>query len=200
MKHKALLLSAYVLVALAQLFVPYQMISKEADYALSGREFQFRIRHNRTDGYRGGYSGSTVQGKFIWLQFEENQFRVSDRKEWELGQTVYVTFTTDSMGYAAVRDVTKTRPATSDWVKAKAFMNNRDTTILSLVYPFNNYYIEDKDTRDIDTAFTRKMNDPVSSICLKVNIKENQFIVNDLMVDSLTFKEFVKKIREKKHN
>ena len=201
MKHKTLLLSAFVLVALAQLFVPYQMISKEADYASSGREFQFRIRHNRPDGFRGGYSGSSVQGKYIWLQFEQDQFKIANGKGWEPGQIVYVSFSSDSLGNAKILAVSKTKPvATGDWVKARAFMNNRDTRLLHLNYPFNNFYIEDKDTRDIDSAFTKKMNDSLSAICLKVSIRENQFLVNDLVVDSLSFKDFVKKIREKKSN
>jgi hypothetical protein len=201
MKHKTLILSAFVLVALAQLFVPYQMISKEAGYASSGREFQFRIRHNRPDDFRRGNTGSSIQGKYIWFQLEQDKWKVTDKKAWDAGQTVYVSFTSDNLGYAMPLEVTKTKPVSTDsWVKAGAYLNRKDSSTLHLIYPFNNYYLEDNTTKEIESALTRKLNDSLSTFCLKVSIRENQFMVNDLVVDSLSFKDFVKKIREKKSN
>jgi hypothetical protein len=85
-------------------------------------------------------------------------------------------------------------------VKARVFINNRDTNLLHLNYNFNIYDIEDKDISAVDSAFTRKMNDSASTICLKIKVKENQFSVNDLVVDSLSFKDFVKGIIEKRGN
>jgi hypothetical protein len=198
MNHKRLLLTALILVVMAQLFVPFQMISKQADYASSGTEFQFRIRHNRPNGYMGGFSGSSMQGKYIWLPLEQDRFKVAGKKDWNYVQAVFVSFTKDSLGNAKILSVGKTKPSGSDWIKAKSFLTDRDSTVLHLSYPFSNYFIADKDTRDIDSAYTKKMNDSLSAISLKVKIKDNQFIVNDLMVDSLTFKEFVKKIRDKR--
>ena len=107
---------------------------------------------------------------------------------------------TDDSGNALILSVGKTKPAGSDWVKAKAFLNYKDSSSLKINYPFSNYYIEDQDTRDIDAAFTRKLRDSTSTLCLKVNIKDNQFIVRDLTVDSLTFKDFVKKVRSRRNS
>jgi uncharacterized membrane-anchored protein len=201
MKHKSLLLLAFVFVAAIQLFIPIQMISKQAGFAVSGKDFIFRVKHNTPEDFRRGNTGSSIQGKYIWLQFEEEKLKVNDKKEWDSGQTVYVSFATDSLGYAKILSVTKTKPVTgNDWMKAGAYLNRKDSSNLHLNYRFNSYYVEDNNTKDIDSALTRRLDNPLSTICLKVSIRENQFLVKDLVVDSLPFKEFVKKVREKKSN
>ncbi len=201
MNRKSLLLIAFICVAAIQLFVPIQMISKQADFAVSGQEFQFKIRHNRPNAFRGMNTGATIQGKFIWVQFEQDQLKVEDKKAWDAGQVVYVSFASDSLGYAKILSVTKTKPFDKkSWVKARAFVNRKDSSTVHLNYPFNNYYIEDSSTKDIDSVLTRKLDDSLSTISLKVSIRENQFLVKDLVVDSLSFRDFVKKIRNKKSN
>jgi hypothetical protein len=202
MKHKNLLLVAFALVALAQLLVPTLMISYKADYALKGKEFIFKVRHNRT--------GSSIRGNYLWLQFEADKFKVKDRKEWENSQSVFVTFDTDSLGYACVKEVTKERPVgTEDWLKVKAFLNVRDSignrwvgprgmldrenyNFLRLSYPFSNYLTENTKARESGRIFQKAMNDTLKTISLKVHIRENQYAVGNLMVDSVRYSDFVK--------
>lgn len=205
MKPKSLLIAAFALVALAQLLVPTLMISSKADYALKGNEFTFKVRHNRT--------GYTVRGNNLWLQFEADKFRVLDKKDWENSQSVYVTFERDSLGYAFVKEVSKEQPlSTEDWLKVKAFLNVRDSVnntrvgarrfrdqidynFLRLSYPFSNFFTESKESNEAAKEFLRTMNDTLKTISLKVHIRENQFLVGDLSVDSLKFSDFVKKVK-----
>lgn len=190
MKPKTLLYVAFALVALAQLFVPCLMISTKADIALAGKEFQFKIDNN--------HSGSSINGNYLWFRFEANKYKVTDKKDWERSQSVYVTFIKDSLGFAKIQSVSKKQPVNNnDWVKARAFLNYKDSSSLQLTYPFNNYYIENTNLRDIEKIVTKKLNDSLRIISLKVNIKENQFLVKDLMVDGLTFKEFVKGLKKR---
>lgn len=190
MKTKNILYLAFALVALAQLLVPGLMISSLADKALTGREFQFKVEKNR--------SGSSIHGNYIWFRFEADQFRVADKKEWESTRSVYVSFTKDSLGFAKIESVSKVKPVNStNWVKARSYLNYKDSAMLQLTYPFNNYYIEDTNLKDIQKIVSKKLNDSLRVISLKVNIRENQFMVNNLMVDSLSFKEFVKGLSKK---
>ena len=200
MKHKKLMLGLFVLVAITQLFLPFNMIRTQSTDVQTGTEFKFKLRHNKPGAFNRGNTGASLEGKYIWMQFEENKYRVTDTKEWKFNQVVHVTFTTDSLGFARIQSVSKSRPAAGiNYVKARAFRNDRDTCLFFLQYPFNNYYIEDKDTRDIDDAFTKKMNDTLATNYLQVKIKENHFFVSDLVIDSLSFREFVKKVRKEKY-
>jgi len=200
MKHKKLMLGLLVLVALTQMFLPFNMIRTQSADVQTGPEFKFKIRHNKPGAFNRRNTGATLEGKYIWMQFEENKYRVADKNEWEFNQVVHVTFTTDSLGFAGIQSVSKSRPADGiNYVKARAFRNDRDSCLFFLQYPFNQYYIEDKDTRDIDEAFTKKMNDSLTTNYLLVKIKENHFLVSDLVIDNLSFKEFVKKVRANKN-
>ena len=202
MKLKIVLIVAFAIVAMAQLLVPTLMISRQVSIAMTGNEFKFKVRHNGR--------GVSIRGNFIWLQFEADKFKIEDKKDWENSQSVFVTFDKDSLGFAKVKEVTKEKPQNSnDWIKAKAFLNVRDSTInkrtssrsfinyidynyLQLNYPFNNYMIEDTDSKDLRSNINKAMNDTLRNITLSVKIRENQFLAGDLKFDSVSFKNFVK--------
>lgn len=203
MKPKILLIAAFAVVALAQLLVPYRMISHQADFALSGNEFIFKVRHNGPK-----YS---IRGNHLWLRFEAERFVVKDKNEWENSQSVFVTIEKDSLGFARIADVSKKKPDSKNWLKAKAFLHQKNSTrrdslaarfldsykdscYLQLTYPFNNFYIGDTNTKDQEKIFIDKMNNQQSCITLQVYIRENQFVAEELMVDSVSFREYVKGI------
>jgi len=206
MKLKIVLIVAFAIVAMAQLLVPTLMISRQVDIAMTGNEFKFKVRHNGR--------GATIRGNFIWLQFEADKFKIEDKKDWENSQSVFVTFDKDSLGFAKVKEVTKEKPQNSnDWVKAKALLNVRDSTrnksarfrsftnyvdysYLQLNYPFNNYIIEDTSSKDLGRNINKAMNDTLRSITLTVKIRENQFLAGDLKLDSVSFKDFVKGLKQ----
>jgi hypothetical protein len=187
MKRNKMMFVAFAVVAMAQLFVPGWMISTMADIAKTGNEFNFKVSHNR--------AGASLQGSYIWLSFEANKFKV-DKKDWDNNQSVFVIFDKDSEGFARVKSVTKEKPAgTNDWVKAMAYLNRKDSSFLRLTYPFSNYYVPNANTSEAEKAFDKAMNDSFKTITLKINIRENQFLAGDLMVDSVKVSEFLKGIK-----
>ena len=187
MNAKKLIYSTFALAVIAQLFVPCLMISSKADIALTGKEFRFKVVNN--------HAGTSINGNYLWFRFVEDKYKVANKKEWERSQAVYVRFDTDTLGFARIQSVSKHQPADSfDWVKARAFLNFKDSTALQLLYPFNNYYVENANLKEIEEMASNKLNDSTRVISLKVRIRENQFIVRDLMVDGVSFKDFVKQI------
>ena len=190
MNPKRLSFIAFILVALAQLFVPWQMISKQAGIAGTGTEFKFKtgLKANRENNL----TGSSLRGKYIWLQFAEDHIKITDKKEWQVNQSAYVLFSRDSAGFAKIKSVTKLKPInSSDWVRARVMLNRKDSTSIRIIYPFNNYYIEDTDQKDIDSIIKKELNDSLKINYLKVRIKENQFLVSDLMINGVPFKKLV---------
>lgn len=190
MKPNKLLLSVFILVAIAQLFVPWQMISKHVGYADKGSEFKFKTsgKFNSANNRAGAF----VAGKFIRLHFEEDHIKISDKKEWESNHGAYVLFNQDSAGFAKIKSVTKEKPEnSSDWIRATVWCDWKDTTSLILAYPFNNYNIEDRNHKGIDSIVKYGLNDSLKVNYLKIKIRENQFLVNDLWIDGKPFKEIV---------
>ena len=194
MKPKKLLFSAFILVCLAQLFVPWQMIRQQPNFAAPGAEFKFKIDSKLNEG--SNHTGASIRGKFIWLEFEQARLKITDKKVWEPDEGVFVLFTRDSLGFAKIESVTKTKPVNNvDWVRARVWINWRDTTTLHINYPFNQYYIKDTNPNDVETIIKNGLNDSLKFNYLSVKIRENQFQVEDLIINEVSFKEMMKNIR-----
>lgn len=190
MKAKALLLTAFTLVALAQLFVPYQMIRTLAGFAETGTEFKFKTENRFNPNFNG--IGSDLSGKYIWLKFREDHFKIADKKDWENIRNAYVEFTTDSIGFAKIQSVVTIRPISSnDWVRARVNIHWKDSTRLEILYPFNNYYIQDTQNKKVESVIKNGLCDTLKTNFLKIKIKENQFIIEDLIIDGVPFKEMI---------
>jgi len=189
MKPKIKMITAFVLVALAQLLVPTYMVKFQADKALSGNEFNFKVSHGRT--------ANSLQGKYIWLNFEASKYKIADKNSWENNHSVFVTFEKDSAGYAKITEVTNEKPLNSrDWVKASAFRIHNDSSSLRITYPFSNYYIPDGDSKEVQRHFNLAMHDSMKTISLKVHINENQFLAGELLMDGVSFSEVLNRLKK----
>jgi hypothetical protein len=190
MKHKTLLLTAFILVAVAQLFVPYQMISKQAGYAETGTEFKFKTDNRVNPNFNG--IGSDLSGKFIWLKFREDHIKIADKKDWENIRNAYVEFTTDSAGFAKILSVSIKKPISHDWVRTSVNVDWKDSTRLQVSYAFSPYYIRDTQKDKVESVIKNGLCDTLKTNFLRIKIKENQFVVVDLMVDGVPFKEMIR--------
>ncbi len=197
MKSRKLLFSAFIVVALAQLFVPWQMISEQPKFAETGVEYKFKIDSKAKSD--NNWAGASIRGKYIWLKFEEDQIKIADKKEWENFQSAYVLLTHDSAGFAKIESATKTKPQNSiEWIRAKTWVHWKDTTTLHLEYPFNMYYFKDTSPKEIESILKNGLSDSLKVNYLSVKIRENQFFVNDLIIDGISFKEMMDKVKKSK--
>jgi len=199
MKTKKLIISAFIVIAIAQLFVPWQMISQQPKLAETGVEFKFKIDSKAKSD--NNWAGASIRGKYIWLKFEEDQMEIVNKKEWEQIQSAYVLFTKDSLGFAKIEAVTKTRPPNSiEWVKARTWVHWKDSTSLHLEYPFNMYYFKDANPKEVESIIKNGLNDSLKVNYLSVKIRENQFFVNDLIIDGISFKERIEGTKKQGKN
>jgi len=190
MKTSRLIISAFILVALAQLFVPLQMISEQAGFAETGMEFKFKTDNRFNPDFNG--ISSDLNGKFIWLKFREDHIKITDKKYWEKIRNAYVIFTTDSDGFAKIKSVVTLKPGdTPNWVRARVNVNWKDSTRLNLYYPFNNFYIQDTKIKKVESIIKNSLCDTLKTNYLKIKIKENQFTAGELILNGVPFKELI---------
>ena len=75
MKNKNIIIILFLLVALAQLFVPAQMIYNQEDILDTGKLVKFQCEPiDPNDPFRG---------KYITLNFKENRIKVKNFKNWK---------------------------------------------------------------------------------------------------------------------
>ena len=102
MKNKNTLIILFLFVAMAQLFVPAQMIYNQEDILNTGKIIKFQCEPiDPNDPFRG---------KFITLNFKESGIKVKNLKGWNRNETVFAKIETSKDGFAKIKSISKTEP------------------------------------------------------------------------------------------
>lgn len=190
MKNNKLILIAFILVALAQLYVPAKMILGREDILSTGKEYKFKTAPIDP--------GDPFRGKYIILRFDENTIEIQDEAEWEEGETIYVFLSEDNNGFVKISSVSKEEPpASQDFLKAKAgnvFGNGSKKLVID--YPFDRYYMEESKAYEAELTYQRSQADTNQVAYALVSIKEGEAVLKDVLIDGVPIREVVMKERE----
>jgi uncharacterized membrane-anchored protein len=187
MDNKKIFLALFILVVLAQLFVPAKMILDRESVLSNGKEFKFKTEPiDPTDPFRG---------KYITLSYEDNTFEIQDESDFTYNEVIYVTIITNSEGYAVISSVSKTEPDdTHDYFKAKVDFIN-DTGRLSVDFPFDRYYMEESKAYEAELVYRESQIDSNQVAYALVHVKDGQAVLKNVMIDGISIKDIVKSQR-----
>ena len=186
MNSKKLLLTAFILVALVQLYVPAKMIWDRENVIETGIEYKFKTAPiDPSDPFRG---------KYITLNYDENTAIVSDGQNWVLGESIYVSLTTDNLGFAKIQSVSKTKPTDNEnFIKAKVrFSSGNSSNKLTIDYPFDRYYMEESKAYDAELIYRQSQQDTNQVTYALVSIKNGDAVLKDVLIDGTSIREIVK--------
>jgi uncharacterized membrane-anchored protein len=189
MNSKKIILIAFVLVALVQIYVPARIILNRAKILSSGKEFKFKTAPiDPSDPFRG---------KYINLTFNENTVEIENKENWTNGETVFVLLATDSNGFAKIKSISKVKPIDNqDFLKAKVDFIIYDGSKLSIEYPFERFYMEESKAYDAEMAYSRSSRDSSQVTYALVNIKNGESVLKDVMINGIPIKEIVKQEKQ----
>lgn len=189
--NKTVILSAFIVLVLAQLFVPSKMIWDREDILETGKEYKFKTAPvDPTDPFRG---------KYITLRYQENTVEVEDISEWERGEPVYAYLSTDSAGFAKIDSVSKTKfEGNPNFLKTKIRFISRRSNQLTLDFPFNRFYMEEFKAYDAELSYRESQLDSSKQTYALVRIKNGEAVLQDVLIDGVPIKEIVEDIKEKK--
>ncbi|MBT8196020.1 MAG: GDYXXLXY domain-containing protein [Bacteroidia bacterium] len=188
---KKILLPAFVLVALAQLYVPAKMILDREDIMDTGTEYKFKTEPiDPTDPFRG---------KYITLRYEDDIIKIQNEEDWVRGETIYVFFTTDDEGFAKIDSVsTEHSTDNRDFLKTKVRnITSNSSNKLTIDFPFNRYYMEESKAYDAELAYRDSQIDTNQTAYALVNIKDGEAVLKDVLIDGVSIREIVIMEREK---
>ena len=186
MNSKKLLLTAFILVALVQLYVPAKMIWDKENVIETGIEYKFKTAPiDPSDPFRG---------KYITLNYDENTAIVSDGQDWELGESIYVSLTTDNLGFAKIKSVSKTKPTDNEsFIKAKVrFSSGNSSNKLTIDYPFDRYYMEESKAYNAELIYRQSQQDTNQVTYALVSIKNGDAVLKDVLIGGTSIREIVK--------
>jgi len=179
----------FILVALVQLYVPVKMIFDRENVLETGAEFKFKTAPiDPNDPFRG---------KYITLNYLDNNYRVKDDGSWVDGESVFVTFLNNKDGFAFIGAVSKEKPLNSqDFLKTKMRLihpDNFDSKVKLLIeYPFDRYYMGEFKANDAELAYNKSLQDTTRITYALVMIKNGDAVLKDVLIDGISIEEIVR--------
>lgn len=188
--NKKIIWPAFVLMSLAQLYIPFQMIMGKEKVLQTGKEFRFKAAP--VDPY------DAFRGKYITLSYEQNAYQVANAEEWYSGDVIYVALSDNNEGFATISNVTKEVPAgTSDYVKATiSYIMSDSISNVVIEYPFDRFYMEESKAYNAELAYNESVRDTNMTTYAIVKIKNGDAVISDVIVNGMPVKEAAKNYQE----
>ena len=186
MKNKSILIIAFVIVAIVQLFVPVNMIMNSEEVIRTGVEYKFKVAPiDPNDPFRG---------KYVTLSFEADTYYYND-SIFAREQEVFVGLTTDNEGYAAIDFISLDLPYdNSNYVRAKinyVYNNYSDEGKykLGINYPFNRFYMEESKAPEAESLYWDAARDTSQIAYALVSVKDGEAVLKDVLINDISLKE-----------
>ncbi|MEO6133061.1 MAG: GDYXXLXY domain-containing protein [Saprospiraceae bacterium] len=190
--NKTMLIPAFILMVLLQLYIPGRMISRKESILSGGKDFRFKTAPiDPTDPFRG---------KYITLSFNANSTQVANAEEWNQGDPIFVMLGEDEKGFVKINSIITERPAdTEDYVKASIRYIIADTiSYVTVEYPFSRFYMDEFKAEDAQNVYGEAAMDTNQVAYAIVSIKNGDAVIKDVMIDNVPIKDVVKARLEKK--
>ncbi len=169
-------LAAFLLVALAQLWFPasmivkYRRILKYGDIAKMKLELRDPV--------------SPFKGKYLRLNFKENNFKVED--EWLRNEKVYVNYHLNAEGFLKVDSLTKENIRGVNALKAKVEYYNAFSHRVVVKYPFDKYFLEESKALPTEQKIRSYMlSHKDSDAYAEISILGESATIRDIKLDSI---------------
>jgi len=182
MTKRNIIFTLFILLALIQIIFSAKMIFDSERILDSGNEFWFKTAPiDPNDPFRG---------KYITLNFDENSIVTKTDELWYSGDKIYVSFTSDSTGFAKIENVSKDLPDnTSNYVLCEvSYAINGDTSSIVVNYPFTKYYMEETKANNAEIIYNDSAADTTSLCYAQVLIKNGEARIKDIIIDGKSLK------------
>lgn len=175
--------SLFVLVAIAQLFIPSQMIFHQERILETGTAFKFKTRPvDPSDPFKG---------KYIFLNYEINSIETTD-STWMRGEDIYLTITNDSLGFAMAEAVSRDIPQTSDFVKTQVDWYDKAQEKLRFSFAFDEFYMNETKAYDAEVAHrvAQRDSDQNNTYAL-IFVKDGEAVLENVFINEVPIAEYV---------
>ncbi|MEO5905267.1 MAG: GDYXXLXY domain-containing protein [Saprospiraceae bacterium] len=187
--NKKIILPAFVILCLAQLYIPYNMISRKEKVWTQGKEFRFKTEPiDPSDPFRG---------KYINLSFAESSIVVPNADDWIEGNPIYVNLGEDEKGFAKILSASKEKPEGTDFVEAvTGYVYSDSTTNVTIHFPFDRFYMEESKAYNAELAYAESARDTMQITYALVAVKDGDAVVKDVLINGIPIREVAKNYKE----
>jgi len=194
MDKRTITFSAFILLAIVQLYVPISMTLSSEKVLKNGKAFKFNAEPiDPTDPFRG---------KYITLRFQESRISVQDTNTWSRGEYIYLTLENTNEGFAKVASVSKQEPTnTEDFLRAKVRYNVSPVkgnlyNMINIEYPFERYYMEESKAYDAELAYRKISRDTTQQAYAMIKVNNGESVLEDFFIDDQPIIQYLKEFKK----
>jgi len=187
---KTLALPLFVVMCIAQWFVPGQMIYDSETVIVEGTSYKFKTQPiDPSDPFRG---------KYITLNFDANSIIIPDSAAWEGGEDIFVTFTTDSAGFAKPSGIYRAEPGADAYLKTTVnYFNTYGNFEVFFNIPFDRFYLEESKASQAEQLYWQAQVDSAQVAYGLVTIGKGQAVLTDVMINDRSIVEIINDLNSK---
>lgn len=175
----------FILVVLAQLFVPLHMIFNQEDIIRTGKEFKFQtVPIDPYDPFRG---------KYITLFFKEREITVKNATKWIPGETAYATLITNKNGFAKISSISKAKPKNSESYLKMKIGYALNSTKIAIDFPFNRFYMNENIAPKAEKIYQEFSMKEKNETYALVAVKNGESVIKDLRINEVSIKDLASK-------
>ena len=188
MRNITLLL--FIVMCLAQWLVPGKMIYDSERVISAGTLYKFKTQPiDPSDPFRG---------KYITLNFEASSIALSDGADWQQGEEIFITFTTDSAGFAKAETISRLEPESGDYLLTTVnYTTGNESLEVFFTLPFNRFYLEESKASQAEQLYWQAQGDSTQVAYGLVSIGAGTAVLQDVMINDRSIVEVIKELNDK---
>lgn len=188
---KTIALPLFIVMCIAQWLVPGKMIYDSETVVVNGTSYKFKTQPiDPSDPFRG---------KYVTLNFEANSIIVNDSANWESGEDVYITFTTDSAGFAKPSGISRQEPNSEIFLKTTVyyFTNYESSEEVYFNIPFDRFYLEESKASEAEQIYWKAQSDSAQVAYGLVTIGKGRAVLTDVMINDRSVVDIIDELNSK---
>jgi len=179
---RKLALIIFLAVALAQLYVPLNMIRYMESILHTGTPFKFKVAPIDPN--------DPVRGKYIQLGFDISEYYTAKSANSSYGAPIFVALREDSLGFAAVDTILWEEPPSGlPYVTATSGSYWERLGLLSIQFPFTRFYMEESKAPEAELRIRELRSDSTNTYAL-IYVKDGDAVIQNVYVDGVPLSEF----------
>jgi uncharacterized membrane-anchored protein len=174
---KKMIMVLFAVMCLAQWIVPGKMVYDSENTIAEGTLYKFKTAPIDPS--------DPLRGKYITLNFQENFLQFTDSAEWQRGDQIFVTFTTDSAGFALPEQIYHERPEAGSYLETFVDHINHYGGDHEAWYklPFDRFYVEESKAQQAEDLYWKAQRDSVQIVYALVSIGQGQAVLQDVIIN-----------------
>lgn len=187
---KKVILILFGIMCLAQWIVPGKMIYDSENIISEGTVFKFKTEPiDPSDPFRG---------KYITLRFEADFIKFEDSTDWQSGEEIFVTFTTDSAGFAKAENGYRSAPTSESYLRTTIeYVNNyADDHRIFFRLPFDRFYLEESKASQAEQLYWKAQADTAQVAYGLVSIGPGQAVLQNVMINERPIVDIINELNE----